>query len=104
MTIIEPIGDKLLVQPEVKEDDRTVSGIYIPKTSQDKPQIGTVVAAGKGRILENGAIMPLFVKTGDKILFRKFAGTELKLDENEDNLLLITERDVLGIISKEEDE
>ena len=101
MTRIKPIGDKILVKPETKDSKQTASGIYIPETSSDKPQIGTTLATGEGSILENGKIMPLFVKTDDKILFRKFAGTELKIDDKEDPILLITERDILGIIQKE---
>lgn len=101
MTRIKPIGDKILVKPETKDSKQTASGIYIPETSSDKPQIGTILATGEGRILESGKIMPLFVKTGDKILFRKFAGTELKIDDKENPILLITERDILGIIQKE---
>lgn len=103
MTIIKPIGDKLLIKPEQKDKKITESGIYIPETSSDKPQIGTVIETGAGRILENGTVMPLFVRKDDKVLFRQFAGTEIKIDKNEDTLLLITERDVLGIISKSEE-
>lgn len=100
MTEIQPIGDKLLVQPEKGNKKQTASGIYIPETASDKPQIGIVLAAGQGRILENGTVMPLFVSRGDKILFRKFAGTEIKLDDGDETYLLITERDVLGIIKE----
>lgn len=103
MTTIKPIGDKILVQPKNNNAKQTPSGIYIPETSIDKPQIGTILETGEGRILENGTVMPLFVKKGDKILFRKFAGTELKLDKDDDMLLLITERDILGVIQKSED-
>jgi len=100
MTKIIPIGEKLLIKPEVKNDRQTASGIVIPETSVDKPQIGEVVAAGEGRILENGTMMPLTVKVGDRVLFRKFAGTEIKIDKEDDVLLLVTERDILGIIQK----
>ena len=100
MAKIIPIGEKLLIKPEVKNSKQTASGIVIPETSTDKPQIGEVVAAGEGRILENGTMMPLTVKTGDKVLFRKFAGTEIKIDKEDDVLLLVTERDILGIIQK----
>ena len=102
LTIIKPIGDKVLVQPEKKENKQTASGIFIPDTAVDKPQIGIVLSTGDGRILENGTVMPLAVKKGDKVLFRKFAGTEIKIDKDEDYLLLITERDVLGIIESAE--
>ena len=101
-TIIKPIGDKVLVK--VKEEGQKITdfGILLPETSNDKPRIGYVVSAGDGRILENGKIMPLLVKPNDKVLFRKFAGTEIKINDNQDKLLLITERDILGIIEKSE--
>lgn len=102
-TIIKPIGDKLLVKTQAEGQKVTQLGILLPETANDKPRIGHVVSVGAGRILENGTVMPLTVKAGDKILFRKFAGTEIKIDDNPDDLLLITERDILGIITKTED-
>lgn len=101
MTNIQPIGDKILVSPMEKEQKMTDTGIVLPETTSNHPQIGRVVAAGNGRILENGTIMPLTVKEGDKVLFRKFAGTEIELEGHDETLLLMTERDVYGIIRKE---
>lgn len=101
LTNIEPIGDKILVTPLVKEQKITETGIVLPETTNNAPQIGTVVAVGNGRILENGKLMPLTVKAGDKVLFRKFAGTEIELDGHDEKLLLMTERDVYGIIKKD---
>ncbi len=102
-TIIKPIGDKIIVSPEKKETHKTQSGIFLPENSSaaDKPQIGIVLSVGEGRLLESGEYSPLTVKAGDKVLFRKFAGTEIALDKKEDTILLMTERDVLGIIEED---
>ena len=102
MTNIQPIGDKILVEPITKEQKMTDTGIVLPETSNNYPQLGKVVAVGNGRILENGTIMPLTVKAGDKVFFRKFAGTVIELDGHDEDLLLMTERDVYGIIKKED--
>ena len=100
MVRIVPIGEKLLIKPEVNETKKTEAGIIIAETLTEKPQIGEVVATGEGRILESGKMMPLTVKVGDRVIFRKFAGTEVKIDKKDEPLLLITERDILGIIKK----
>ena len=100
MVRIVPIGEKLLIKPEVNEVKKTEAGIIIAETLTEKPQIGEVVATGEGRILESGKMMPLTVKVGDRVIFRKFAGTEVKIDKKDEPLLLITERDILGIIKK----
>lgn len=101
MVKIIPIGEKLLVKPEAVETKTTEGGIIIAETLTEKPQTGEVVATGEGRILENGKMMPLTVKVGDRIIYRKFAGTEIKIDKKDEPLLLITERDILGIIVKQ---
>lgn len=102
-TIVRPLGDKIIVKPERKETMKTQSGIFLPENSSaaEKPQIGIVVSVGEGRLLENGEHSPLAVEVGDKILYRKFAGTEIALDKKEDTILLMTERDVLGIIEED---
>lgn len=102
MTNIYPIGDKIIVTPITKEQTVTNTGIVLPESVNEHPQVGTVVAAGNGRILETGKLMPLTVKEGDRILFRKFAGTEIELEGHDETLLLMTERDVYGVIRKEE--
>ena len=99
-TIITPIGDKVLLLPQKKKDRQTESGIYIPDSAKEKPQVATVVAVGNGRVLEDGRLFPLTVSVGDKVLFSRYAGTEIQLDKNSDVYLLVTERDILGIISK----
>lgn len=92
---IRPLHDRILVR-RMKEDDKTAGGIIIPDTAKEKPQKGEVVATGNGRVSEDGKTFPLEVKTGDKVLFSKYAGTDLKF--NGEEYLMITESDVLGIL------
>lgn len=91
---VRPLHDRLLVR-RMTEDEKTAGGLYIPDTAKEKPQRGKVIATGKGRITEDGKVLPLEVKEGDSVLFSKYSGTELKLDGNE--YLMIREEDVLGI-------
>lgn len=93
---IRPLHDRILVR-RMKEDEKTAGGLYIPDTAKEKPQKGEVVATGNGRVNEDGKVFPLEVKKGDKVLFSKYAGTDLKLGSDE--FLMITEADVLGIIN-----
>ena len=93
---IRPLHDRLLVR-RMKEEEKTAGGIIIPDTAKEKPQRGEVVAAGNGRVLEDGKTRPMEVKAGDKVLFSKYAGTDLKLGSEE--YLMITENDVLGILN-----
>jgi chaperonin GroES len=92
---ILPLQDRILVK-RTDEEEKTKGGIVIPDTAKEKPQEGKVIAAGKGRILDNGKIRPLEVKKGDRLLFAKYAGTEVILEGEEH--LIIREDDVLGII------
>ena len=91
---IRPLHDRLLVR-RMAEEEKTAGGIIIPDTAKEKPQRGEVVATGKGRVTEDGKILPLEVRAGDKVLFSKYSGTELKLDGKE--YLMIREEDVLGV-------
>ncbi len=93
---VRPLHDRILVK-RVAEEEKTAGGLFIPDTAKEKPQRGQIVATGKGRVTEDGKILPLEVKTGDKILFSKYAGTELKLDGAE--YLMMREEDILGIIN-----
>lgn len=93
---VKPLHDRLLIQ-RLSEEEKTAGGIYIPETAKEKPQKGEVVAVGSGKTNEGGKHIPLEVKNGDKILFSKYSGTELKLDGKE--YLMIREDDVLGIIN-----
>lgn len=94
---IVPLGDRVLVRPNEKEDARK-SGIIIPDTAKEKPQEGTVVAVGKGKIGEDGKVLPMEVKAGDKVLYGKYSGTEIKIDDVDH--LILHQDDILGIISK----
>ena len=92
---IRPVGDRVVVKPSAKEEV-TKSGIVIPDTAKEKPQEGTVVAVGSGRLLDNGDRAPMDVREGDRILFAKYGGTEFKLDGEE--YLVLKENDILAII------
>jgi len=92
---IRPVGDRVVVKPAAKEEV-TKSGIVIPDTAKEKPQEGTVVAVGSGRLLDNGDRAPIDVREGDRILFAKYGGTEFKLDGEE--YLVLKENDILAII------
>jgi chaperonin GroES len=94
---IRPLQDRILVK-RVEEEEKTSGGIIIPDTAKEKPMEGKVVAVGKGKVLEDGKVMPLDVKKGDRILFSKYAGTEVKIGGQEH--LIIREEDVLGVIEK----
>ncbi len=95
MAKIRPVGDRVVVKPSAKEEV-TKSGIVIPDTAKEKPQEGTVVAVGSGRLLDNGDRAPIDVREGDRILFAKYGGTEFKLDGEE--YLVLKENDILAII------
>lgn len=93
---VRPLHDRILVR-RMAEDDKTTGGIIIPDTAKEKPQKGEVVATGKGRVTEDGKTLPLEVKAGDKILFGKYSGTEIKL--NGEEFLMMREDDILGVFS-----
>ena len=92
---IRPLGDRLLVK-RLEEEEKSKGGIIIPDSAKEKPQEGQVVAVGKGKMLDDGKMVPLEVKAGDKILFGKYAGTDVKIEGEEH--LIMREDDVLGII------
>jgi chaperonin GroES len=92
---IKPLGDRILVK-RIKEEERTKGGIIIPDTAKEKPQEGKVVSVGKGKYGDDGKLIPIEVRAGDKILFGKYSGSEFK-HEGED-LLILREDDILGII------
>jgi chaperonin GroES len=97
MASIKPLQDRVLVK-RLDAEEKTASGIIIPDTAKEKPQEGEVIAVGPGKVLENGTRIELTVKPGDKILFSKYAGTEVKIDGTE--YLIMREDDILGIINK----
>ena len=90
-----PLGDRVLVK-RVEEEEKTKGGINIPDTAKEKPQEGEVVAVGPGARDDNGKLQPLDVKAGDRILFGKWSGTEVKIDGKD--LLIMKESDVLGVV------
>ena len=92
---IRPLHDRVIVKRE-DEERKSPGGIVIPDTAAEKPIRGKIVAVGKGKILENGNVRPLDLKVGDKILFGKYGGTEVKVDGDE--LLVMREEDVMGVI------
>jgi chaperonin GroES len=95
MMKVRPLGDRVLVK-RIKEEERTKGGIVIPDTAKEKPQEGVVVAVGKGKYGEDGKLIPLEVRSGDKILFGKYSGSEVKLDGEEHTIM--REDDILGIL------
>ncbi len=95
-TKLKPLGDRLVIKPATREET-TKSGIVLPDTAKEKPQRGTIIAAGEGRRDDDGDRIPLDVKVGDEVLFAKYAGTEFKLDD--EDLLILSEKDVLAVLS-----
>jgi chaperonin GroES len=94
---IRPLQDRVIVK-RVQEEEKTKGGIIIPDSAKEKPVEGEVLAVGNGKVLEDGSVRKLDIKTGDRVLFGKYAGTEIKL-EGEDHLIL-REDDILGVIEK----
>jgi chaperonin GroES len=93
---VRPLHDRVLVR-RMPEEMKTAGGLIIPDTAKEKPQRGEIVAAGKGRVTDEGKVTPLDVKVGDKVLFGKYSGTELKL--NGEEYLMMREEDILGIMN-----
>lgn len=93
---VRPLHDRLLVR-RMPEEEKTTGGIIIPDTAKEKPQRGEIMATGKGRVTEDGKVLPLEVKVGDRVLFGKYSGTELKLNGSE--YLMMREEDILGVIN-----
>jgi chaperonin GroES len=95
---IRPLADRVVIKPADREE-KTKGGIYLPDTaSKERPQEGTILAAGEGRLDDNGKRIPMTVKAGDKVLFAKYSGTEFKVDDVE--YLILSEKDILGVIQE----
>ncbi len=94
---IRPLGDRILVEP-VEKEETIAGGLLLPETAKEKPQQGMVLAAGEGRRDDDGKRVPMDVKVGDKVLFAKYAGTEIKLEGKK--LLIMKETDILGIVTE----
>lgn len=93
---IRPLGDRVLAKA-VERAEQTKSGLFLPDTAQEKPQEAVVVAVGNGKLLDNGTRTPIDLKPGDKILYSKYAGTEIKQDDQE--YLILRESDILAVIN-----
>ncbi len=93
--LLRPLGDRIIIEL-VEAEEKTASGIVLPDSAKEKPQEGKVVAVGTGRVLENGKRVALEVKEGDRIIFSKYAGTEVKYEDNE--YLILRESDILAVI------
>jgi chaperonin GroES len=94
---IRPLQDRVIVK-RIEEEEKTKGGLIIPDTAKEKPQEGKVVSVGKGKLNEDGKILPLDVKVNDRVLFGKYSGTEINIDGEEH--LIMREEDILGIIEK----
>jgi chaperonin GroES len=94
---IRPLQDRVIVK-RIEEEEKTKGGLIIPDTAKEKPQEGKIVAVGKGKLNEDGKIMPLDVKVNDRVLFGKYSGTEINIEGEEH--LIMREEDILGIIEK----
>jgi chaperonin GroES len=94
---IRPLQDRIILK-RIPEEEKTKGGIIIPDTAKEKPLEGRVVAVGNGKVLENGKVRPLEIKPGDRVLFIKYAGNEVKIDGEEH--LMLREGDILGVIEK----
>src|SRR5918912_3008697 len=97
MASIKPLQDLVIIR-RIEEGEQIRGGIIIPDTAKEKPQEGEVIAVGEGKKLDNGERVPLDVKEGDRVLFGKYAGTEIKLDDEE--FLIMREDDILGVIER----
>ncbi|MBL8154355.1 MAG: co-chaperone GroES [Anaerolineae bacterium] len=92
---LRPLGDRVIVEP-IEQEEVTATGLYIPETAKEKPQQGNVLAVGAGRTDDDGKRIAMDVKAGDKVLFAKYAGTEVKIDGKK--LLILKETDILAIV------
>ena len=95
---LKPLGDRVVVKPLSEEDMKTPSGIYIPDTVKEKPQEGEVIAVGPGETNDNGEKIKPDVKKGDKVVYSKYGGTEIKVDGEE--YLILSSRDILAVVGK----
>jgi chaperonin GroES len=92
---IRPLHDRIIVE-RLEEETTTAAGIIIPDTAKEKPQQGKIIAVGKGKVTEEGKVLPMDVKVGDKVLFGKYAGTDIKIEGKE--YLMMREDDILGVV------
>ena len=93
---VSPLGDRIVVKA-LEAEEQTKSGLVLPDTAKEKPQQGKIIAVGEGRLLDDGTVTPLEVKKGDRVLYGKYAGTEVTIEG--DDLLILREEDVLAVIT-----
>ena len=93
---LKPIGDRVIVQ-RLGSAEKSRGGLYLPDSAQEKPQEGKVIAVGSGRTLKSGKVVPLAVKAGDKIIFGKYSGSEIKVDDKE--YVFLSEDDILAVVT-----
>lgn len=96
---LQPLGDHVVVKA-VSREEVTKSGIVLPETAREKPQEGEVIAVGPGRFLENGQRLKIDLKKGDRVVYAKYAGSEFKLDIDEEELLVLSEREILAVLKE----
>ena len=94
---LKPLGDRVVIE-HVEQDEKSTGGIFLPDTAKEKPQEGMVRAVGTGRVLDNGTTLAMSVKVGDRVIYSKYSGSEIKIDGKE--LLIVSEKDVLAIADK----
>lgn len=100
--MLTPVNDKVIVRPDERNGEIKKGGIIIPDRAREAPQTGVVLEVGRGRILFNGEILPLTVKKGDRVIYSRYGGVEIKLDENDDSMVLVlSEDDILLIIGED---
>ncbi|MEM7578463.1 MAG: co-chaperone GroES [Mastigocoleus sp.] len=96
VSTVKPLGDRVFVKVNASEE-KTAGGLYLPDTAKEKPQVGEVVSIGEGKIKDDGARQAMDVKVGDKVLYSKYAGTDIKLGTDE--YVLLSEKDILAIVN-----
>lgn len=94
---LQPLGDRVLVKP-IEKEEKTKSGIYLPDTAKEKPQEGEVIAVGPGKMTDDGKRVPMDLKVGDRVIYAKYGGTEIKIDDVE--MMILRESDILAKKSK----
>ena len=94
---LQPLGDRIVVRP-LKAEEKTKGGIVLPDTAKEKPQEGEVIAVGKGKVLNEGKLRELELKIGDRVIYGKYSGTDIKLKDEEEDVLIMREDDVYAIV------
>ena len=94
---LKPLADRVVVE-HVEQDEKSAGGVFLPDTAKEKPQEGIVLAVGTGRVIDNGKTLPMAVKVGDRVIYSKYSGSEVKIDGKE--YLIVSEKDVLAVVDK----